>query len=75
MPNSEQCLLLPDGSRIPFSKHVIHYTIQPCMTVHGTKPIARVTKSIKFNNGRALAVLDTTSPDIWHARFGHYGIA
>jgi hypothetical protein len=31
MLNSECCLLLPDGSRVPFTKHGIHYAVRPCL--------------------------------------------
>eukprot|EP00962_Isochrysis_galbana_P060843 scaffold35793_cov124-Isochrysis_galbana.AAC.3 len=58
--NSDCCLALPDGTRIPFIKHGIHYAIQPC----------------EGESESALAVInDTISADLWHARLGHFGIA
>jgi hypothetical protein len=28
--NFECCLFLPDGTRIPFTKHGLHYAVNPC---------------------------------------------
>lgn len=70
--NSDCCLELFDGSRVPFVKHGLHYAIRQCRQYSPT-----CTKE-----QTALAVIDssplstsTSLANLWHARLGHFGIA
>jgi hypothetical protein len=94
--NSDSCLSLPDGTRVPFLKHGIHYAIEPCVeaaffanahapgSVYVAPPpgfdaaITRTVPSIPCDTDTALAATAGVTPasaDLWHARFGHFGVA
>jgi transposase InsO family protein len=92
--NSDRCLSLPNGIRVPFINHGIHYAIEPCIeaalvanapdSVYIVPPpgfdasVTRIVLPKRICHDVVLAATAGVLPasaDLWHARFGHFGVA